>query len=559
MKRKILLSAGIVLLLSSIICLAILNYPTKNETTFRFSSLYEGKTDILEASLWQVERAQYAVLICPGYSCDRQKWRPFAGLFVENGITTMTFDYSGQGASFGSIGFDNAKTDHVPIQINDALIQLNQKTSIPYDHIILMGHSMGGRAILKLMTLDSFELPIENIILFSPEVDYVFSAQANFFAGTLDAEEEPWKSYHPGYLQGKNVYLYGSTGDDIVAADSVRLLYRHLGGIAPEGNGAILPAISQINQAGSTITLGIEHGVLHSYMMYSPRFARFANAAISSITGNKTLYPAIKIRLIYAGWLCGLTGILLLLIGLNPGCQISLSEEVLPTLLNTKAFLLWKLFLWLPGLIVAFLLCCITVIMPFGSPVMNSIYMCAIAGYGLTMLLFYHKGWVKGVAGRLPRISFSFQVKKSIPSFLITICLFVYFVYALRSGMYRLLPCNMRLFWLMFATTFMTIGYYVSGCEADMLHRAGASLQVKLLYNLVQYVALFLLVLFYLLLRSYSGLIGQIQNMLLMYIFCIPVGNFLRFRTGNRFVGALVSAFTFQGMMITSAALISLF
>ena len=111
---------------------------------------------------------------------------------------------------------------------------------------------------------------------------------------------------------------------------------------------------------------------------------------------------------------------------------------------------------------------------------------------------------------------------------------------------------------VLFATVLMTVGYYVSGVEQDMLENSGADFKVKLIYNMIQYVPLFLLVIFYMVLKSYSGMIGQIQNMLLMYIFCIPLGNYLKKKTGNRILGAVVSAFLFQTLMITSAALIAI-
>ena len=508
-----------------------------------------------------MDGADYAVLICPGYSCDRQKWRPFADLFVKNGITTMVFDYSGQGASYGSIGFDNAKTDHVPTQIHDALTELHTRSGIDYDHIILLGHSMGGRAILKMLTVESLDLPVANIILLSPEVDYVYSAQASLFAGTLDAEEEPWKSYSEAYTVGHNIYLFGSTGDDIVSAGSVLGLYRHLGGTLTQEKGAVMPNHVEVNGVGSRITLGIVKGVLHSYEMYSGKFASLVNGALEEITGVAPSFPAWRIMTVYFGWLIGLAGIAVLLIGLNRGRAMAAEgvTETLPTLVNAKKFLLWKLFFWLPGLLAAGIICCITVVMPFGSPVMNSVYMCAIAGYGLVMLLCYRKGHFAGTEGKLPKPSFRLHGKTWVVPCLVAVGICAFVVYALRTGMYRLLPLNWRLFWLVFAGVLMTVGYYVSGCEADMLRAAHAGPGVTVLYNLIQYVALFLLVAFYCILKSWSGLIGQVQNMVLMYAFCIPLGNYLRRSTGSRVWGAFITAFVFQAMMITSAALIAMF
>lgn len=105
----------------------------------------------------------------------------------------------------------------------------------------------------------------------------------------------------------------------------------------------------------------------------------------------------------------------------------------------------------------------------------------------------------------------------------------------------------------------MTVGYYISGVEGEMLKKSNAKWFVTLLYNLIEYVALFLFVLFYLAIGSYSGFIGQMQNMLLMYVLTIPLGKYVAKKFENRLYGALVSSFVFQALMITSAAIIAMF
>lgn len=92
-----------------------------------------------------------------------------------------------------------------------------------------------------------------------------------------------------------------------------------------------------------------------------------------------------------------------------------------------------------------------------------------------------------------------------------------------------------------------------------MLRRANASRGIMLAYQLLQYFPLLLFVGFYLVIGSYSGLIGQLINVGLMYVLFLPLGQVIRSRTGSRLWGALVTALSFQGFMITSAALIAMF
>ncbi|MBQ0070741.1 MAG: alpha/beta fold hydrolase, partial [Spirochaetales bacterium] len=151
MKKNVSLFLGILLILVSFVSVLILDIPTFGGKVIHFDSTYKSHNVTCEGTYWDVEGANYAVLICPGYSCDRQKWRPFADLFVANGYTTMVFDYSGQGASTGTIGFDNAKTDAIPGQIGDAIETLHDLSGLPYENIILMGHSLGGRSVLRVL------------------------------------------------------------------------------------------------------------------------------------------------------------------------------------------------------------------------------------------------------------------------------------------------------------------------------------------------------------------------------------------------------------------------
>ncbi len=556
-------------MLLSFVSLFSLSVPTMNEKTFSFESTYGEKDVSLQASMWEVKDSEYAVLICPGYSCDRQKWRPMADLFVENGYTTMTFDYSGQGASNGTIGFDNAKTDNIPVEIDDAIEVLHSKANVDYSKIILVGHSMGGRSILRLLydynepiaETKVVKKEIANVILMSPEVNYLHNTQASLFAGTSDESEEPWKSFGPEHVKGSNIYMYGSTADDIVPGKDVLRIYERMGAINVPEDGKYKDV--QTNEYGSKLSVQVVGGVLHSYMMYSPQIARCINSALKDISGHATRFDSNSMLLVYAGWLFGLAGLGVTLFALlmdnKPSAEMEM--DAIPELKDTKKFLLRKLLMWVPGLLVAFLLCCLLMVLPFGSPIMNIPYMCFVAGYGLTMLIHFGKGHFPGTEGKLPKIEW--RSKSGWKSILtgagISLGVILFVWYVLRTSMYRLIPFNWRLFWVVIAAILMTVGYYISGVESDMLKKSGAKRWVRFLYQLIQYVPLFLFVAFYLIIGSYSGFIGQMQNMVLMYVFCIPLGNLLRRKTGCRVCGALLTAFLFQAIMITSAALISFF
>ena len=567
-KNIITLAIGICCIAISLIMTILSSYHSYGGRNISFESTYKEDKVTLKGTYYEKNDAKYAVLICPGYSCDRAKWRPMANVFLSNNMSVMTFDYSGQGASYGRIGFDNAKTDEIPKEIDDAITYLHDISNIKYENIILMGHSMGGRSILRLMYdyhIESADTTlkkknIKNIILFSPEVNYRHNAQASLFASTDDENEYPWKDYSEKAIEGVNVYLYGSTADDVVSDYDILRIYERLSGKKTIESGTI--SLSETNSSGSKISVGVTSLILHSYQMYSYRFADYVSSAIKDITGIESNYPSIFVSFVYFGWIFALLGIFLTLYSLNsiPENEPMAVDDV-PLIKDEKAFLLRKLLLWLPGLVVGVLICCICVVLPFGSPVMNIPYMCCIAGYGLTMLFFYRKGKFKGTEGKLPRPSFRVHIdKRNLIELLVVslgILLFSWFIF--KMTMYNLVPFNIRIFWLVFATLLMSVGYYISSVENDMLKKINAKKRIVFLYNLIEYVALFLFVLFYLVIKSYSGFIGQMQNMILMYILTLPLGSYVGKKLHNRFYGALLSSFLFQAIMITSAAIIAIF
>lgn len=570
-KSLIFLIIGLCSIVISTILIFICSFDTLGGKNVYFKSSYKDDEVTLNGTYYEKKDAEYAVLICPGYSCDRAKWRPMADVFLSNGMSVMTFDYSGQGNSFGRIGFDNAKTDEIPREIDDALTYLHEISSLDYENIILMGHSMGGRAILRLMydyNIEGAETTlskknVKNIILFSPEVNYKHSAQASLFASTDDENDYPWKDYSPKAIKGVDVYLFGSTADDVVSDYDILRISERLTGKEAQEKGATY--FEETNEYGSKVTVGVADGVLHSYQMYSPTFAQYLSNSIEGITGRVSSYKSYIMSFVYIGWGFALVGVSFVLFSLTKTPSLAKEGEIkmddVPVINDAKSFLLRKLLLWLPGLLIGFLICCLCIVLPFGSPIMNIPYMCCIAGYGLTMLFFYRKGKFKGTDGKLPKPSFKVHSSKRdiLECVFISLSLIVFVWFVLKMTMYNLLPYNIRLFWLLFSTVLMAVGYYISGVEGEMLKKSNAKWFVTFLYNIIEYVALFLFVLFYLAIGSYSGFIGQMQNMLLMYVLTIPLGKYVAKKFENRLYGALVSSFVFQALMITSAAIIAMF
>ncbi len=565
MKKRLPVICGSVMMLISLFMSFLLYLPLTGEQTVSFSSLYKGHPVTLAGSYYANEDAEYGVLLCPGYSCDRQKLNAVASLFRSNGMAVFSFDYAGQGSSSGTIGFDNARSDAISEEIADAIEEFHALSSIPYERMILVGHSMGGRAILRLLydyhdpSAETVvpKRPIGFAVLVAPEVNYEYSAQASLFAGTSDAEEEPWQSYNASYSEGTQIYLYGSTGDDIVSSGDIWEIFRHLGGETEQRSG-VGNAVT-VNSYGAKITAEVVPGVLHSFQFFTVKFAELLNAACADITGQQANYNAARFGLIYASWILTCLGASAVVFTLSRKLRWEAGDAV-PDLLQVKRFLVAKLLLWIPGAVTAFAVCCLCVLSPWGSPVMNVPYLCFIAGYGLLMLPCYRKGHFYGTNGKLPKPVFCLENpgKPQMLSLLITGGISLAGWLTLRVTVCRLFPLNFRIPWLVFASVLMSIGFYVSGVERDMLEKAGATRTARVCYEVINYVPLFLFIGFYLMIRSYSGLVQQLINVVLMYILFVPMGEYVKRALQNRVYGALVTAVLFQGMMLTSASLIAI-
>lgn len=557
--KKTLKTISFILIVFSFLFSVSIIWTLRNKEDIEFTSVYKETPVTLKATYYKVNKPyEYAVLIAPGYSCDRAKWKPIAKSFVENGLPTMLFDYSGQGGSYGVIGFDNAKTDAIPKQIDTAIEKLMELSGVDEKHIILVGHSMGGRAILRLLydynradaqTLTNYK-DIRNVILMSPEVNYHYNAQASLFAGTSDEVSEPWKSYSVSDIGNASIYLYGSLKDDIVSSDDVNTIYQILTGEEASFN-TVYSKESKLN-ANQKIEINIVDSLLHSYFMYSDRISKMVNNNLEEITDNASSFNPMKMNFAYTSWILGLIGIGIYLHEINKEKEDTYQSEL--KVKDGKRFLLSKLLLWIPGTIVSFIICCICVVLPFGSPVMNIPYMNFIAGYGITMLIFYKLNKVKGASGNLEKITFKINFNLKDAFIIISILVVIWSI--LYATMYNLFPLNWRLFWLIFSSILMTIGFYVSSDESEALKNS--SMKNKILYNLNQYIPLFLLVAFYLVLKSYSGMIGQMCNMIFLYTIAIPLGNYIKKISNNRLFGSFMSALVFQSFMITSAALIAI-
>ncbi len=529
MKNKLLFSIGIALVLVSVIVLAVIGSSTASSSGV---TLYADDTQ-LDGQYYDVDNSTYTVLMCGGFSSDRAMMRPLANMFVQSGLSVMTFDYSGHGSSGGTVGFDNATNGQITAEIAIAIEYLTDTKDISPSNIILLGHSMGGRCILEYMMTSSDTFA--HIVLLSPQINYDDNVQSSLFTGVTDSDIEPWASMDGSMLLSTPVTLIGSNSDDIVSSQSMQAIYTRL---------------STNNDA--VVSIDMVDGVFHSYMTYSPSVANSISTNVPFVTGSGSYLVVMVLA-----WFVAIAGFIMALLCLYRQVPEG-NTNVCPIQLdNYSKFIKTKLFLWLPALLVMVIIACIAVVMPFGAPIMSIAFIGGIAGYGIISLIVHNRGKMKGVVGRICKLPSSNKIplKNILISLAVFFAVLLPLIYILSSGLYNLYPLNFRLFWLVFATAVMSIGFYVGRTEGVMLQGVGAAKLV--LYNSTQYMLLFLMGIAYLAMGSFSGLIGLAQNLLLLYI-CIFAGNVVAKLTNNVW-GSICSAFLFQTTMLTATCLMVVF
>ncbi|TFF96380.1 MAG: alpha/beta fold hydrolase, partial [Promethearchaeota archaeon] len=116
------------------------------------------------------------IIILEGFSTDQMAMKSINSEFSRLGFHTFSFDFSGQGKSGGTLGFDNAATDRLAIQVLTAKEEFKLLSGLNDSQIILLGHSMGARVALQSATIDANN--VSGLILIGVQVNLIPNVQA---------------------------------------------------------------------------------------------------------------------------------------------------------------------------------------------------------------------------------------------------------------------------------------------------------------------------------------------------------------------------------------------
>ncbi len=558
-------------------------------------------------------------IILSGFGSDQIGMQNIVSEIQEMGFHVFVFDFSGHGRSGGTLGFDNAQTDELAKQTLLAKQKFMEMSGLTSENLMMVGHSMGARVAIQSQTMDSD--PVSSLFLLGTSISLVENVQSSFFTGVEDSDIS-WIRSLNATNPACDIGMVSGGWDDVLTPDAAQLLQNKLitGNSSKKGT-----------QEGLEYRrdLQIIPRVFHNYEVYSAKCMKAMKNWISSHQiqsegiENKPKKTQIRISLWIAFIVSLPLGIIFTIMADNETPKhkrggdknknlsekpinektkekkeikkekeekgkkeiqeqkdiqkekgTKLSERNGIMIQNIDNFLKYKLFLWVPAILVGIILCALFFIIPLGLPVFNMVYVGFIGGNGVLLLYSYKKGKLKGIKNSFnPRILQDLsnykekaiknqsQRRKTVIGISIYIIITLLSVLFARSGIYFVFPANQRIFWLFLFSGFIGLGFYFGWEEQDAIKRMRIpnkkKNKSKINLNLIGLLPFFIFTVFFAILGSFSGMIGGIHGLIILGL-SLLLGDFLKKQDFPNFLIAILQAFYLQLLILPQGVLFGL-
>jgi len=553
-KNLIIAILGFLLSISSLIIIYVGDLPLFNLQLISFED-EEGDNLIGQ---YHRGNKETGIIILEGFSTDQMAMRSINSEFTKLGFHTFSFDFSGQGRSGGTLGFDNAATDRLAKQVLSAKEEFKSLSGLNDSQIILLGHSMGARVALQATTMEIYN--VSGLILIGVQVNLIPNVQAGFFTGVSDLELE-WIQNLSISNPPVDILLLSGSLDDIISPKAARLLFEKLG----ENSGTYIRELE------------IFPLLSHNYEIYSPfLITKSINWAIENLgLESNPQYFALQALLRKIFWVIALIGLFMIpLFGAQYLSEIrknSSAKEIKKNhnnqrsnnlkIKDIKRFFKFKLLYWIGAIPIALLLLSLLFFIPIGLPIFSLFYVGFIGSYGILMLILYKKGKVAGTQGKL---TINFKVEKeSIDKNLGIVIVFSLLVIVIcglffNSGINYVFPINARVIWLIIFTILTIPGFFIGQKEATLLSDSEyASGKNKIILWIIGLVPFLVISIFFAILGSISGMIGSIHGIIIL-VFIIVSGNFISKISKQLVITIIYQSFLIQLLILTQGALFAI-
>jgi fermentation-respiration switch protein FrsA (DUF1100 family) len=554
-RKNVFLILSLLALSLTIISLSLIYYEDRSLQTGIVVRFQDANGEELVGSYYPGS-LNAGIILNIGFGSDQIALKGIASEFARLNFHVFTYDFSGHGRSPGKLGFDNAATDRLANQLLVAKELFKSLSGLNDSQILLLGHSMGARVALQSTTIDSNN--VSGLILLGAQVNLGTNLQSDFFTGVND-NDIAWIQNLSATNPSTDILLITGSWDDILTPQAANLLYEKLGG-----------ASSPFSRE-----LVIIDFLFHNYEIYSYDAITYAlNWGIEKLgLESNPSYTADGILLRTILWITSITGLFLFIIFgftfLNQFEQIKPNEaqsdqkkNMDVKIINIKRFLLVKLALWLLAIPVLIGLFVLFIFIPIGVPIFNLIYVGFIGAYGILLLLLYSRGKIPGADGTLKvnfRVNKSLLNKQTMMGIIIALLLIILSIIFANSGIYYVFPFNERFIWLIILTLFIFPGFYITQKESQYVKNSYPTKNYYLVYlTLIGYIPFILLLLFYLILGSFSGMLGSFQGLLIL-LFIIIGGILIMKISKNVLLTTIFQTFLIQFLTLPTGVIFAFF
>ncbi|TFF84064.1 MAG: alpha/beta hydrolase [Promethearchaeota archaeon] len=554
-RKNVFLILSLLALSLTIISLSLIYYEDRSLQTGSVVRFQDANGEELVGSYYPGS-LNAGIILNIGFGSDQIALKGIASEFARLNFHVFTYDFSGHGRSPGKLGFDNAATDRLANQLLVTKELFKSLSGLNDSQILLLGHSMGARVALQSTTIDSNN--VSGLILLGAQVNLGTNLQSDFFTGVND-NDIAWIQNLSATNPSTDILLITGSWDDILTPQAANLLYEKLGG-----------ASSPFSRE-----LVIIDFLFHNYEIYSYDAITYAlNWGIEKLgLESNPNYTADGILLRTILWITSITGLFLFIIfgftflkqfeQIKPNeAQSDQKRNMEVKIINIKRFLLVKLVLWLLALPVLIGLFVLFIFIPIGVPIFNLIYVGFIGAYGILLLLLYSRGKIPGAEGTLKinfRVKKSLLNKQTLMGIIIAFVLIILSVIFANSGIYYVFPFNERFIWLIILTIFILPGFYIAQKETRYIKNSYSTKNYYLVYStLIGYIPFVILLLFYLALGSFSGMLGSVQGLIIL-LFVIIGGILIMRISKNLLLTIIFQSFLIQFLTLPTGVIFAFF
>jgi len=472
-KYRLILLLGFIFIIGPIVLQANIDIEMSNKQTDSiidsygnrlFTTYYPG-SDQVDGS------GEFGIMLFHGMGNDQNSLDIYTTKF--RGVHIFCTDFSGHGRSSGVIPSGNNSDLELADQVLKAKAKFKELSGLNDSQIFMLGHSLGARAIMKAVTIDSSL--VRGCILLGAAID------------VDNVSNSSWVNDLSPTYPDTNILIMSGALEDVCPPEQALSLYLKLSNdtsLTETHDHEILETPLGIRKE-----LRIFKALTHTHEASSFRCAEFAKRWVSEVlTSEDPLDPKFNYsrfedyRVYYS--IIELTGIILLLIYGQKYIKFKQEESITQIsevqedtnpmkLTNFRKYSLYKILIWFGGFGFAFIIGLLIVVLPIGIPYFTLLFVCPITGYGIMSIILYRVGKMPGFEGKWkPRVTNYFKTINWI-NVIFAICCLVIITTVLasliNSFLYHVFPLNKRLIWLVVFTIFSTLGFYVLRLESEII------------------------------------------------------------------------------------------